>query len=222
MSLILHMVLQQEPDQALNRGCGMGHFPEAIGVIREQIGVAIAVRSALGGRRIEPARKDLVQLNGHPGQSQPHESGVLIPTLLNTSEIPALSHDTFTANPVADLDRAAFLKLSLKDQLASTAAPLAMQLEPTPADRAVREEYRSPDRGGAMMQNASSQHQRGRFTKRGDGGGKWTWPKHSLASFTSEVIAKNSGRPLKISVSLTLVYGAERSIAGWLACTTSV
>jgi len=76
---------------------------------------------------------------------------VLIATLFDSTEIPALPHDSFAADPIADLDCVALLKITLENELACTTAPLTMQLEPTPTNRSIGEQYRSPYWRGTVM-----------------------------------------------------------------------
>jgi hypothetical protein len=138
----------------------MSGFPVAVRVIGKQISRSIATGLSFGWSRMEAAGEDFVQLNRHPGQSQPHQAGILEPALLDSTEIPALARSRFAADPVADFDRSAFVKLPLQDQLSRSATSLAMEFEPATTDRSVGQQDRCASGGRAVMQNTTSRHQR--------------------------------------------------------------
>ncbi len=195
VSLVHHMLLQQQLDEAVNRGDRMGGLPAAIRVIGEEVGVPVTLRLSLGGRGIKAAGKDLIQLNRHSGESQPHMSGILEAALLHTAQIPPLPDRSFTADPVADLDRAAFLELALQDEFTGTAAALTMKFKPAAADGPIGDQNRCASGRWTMMQNAASRHRESR----------------SRGGLVSKSLSRER-----------TTQGAEVSIVGRLACTTSV
>lgn len=162
VGLVHHVLLHQQFDEAVNRRDGMGGLPTAIRVIGEEVGVPVTLRLPFGGRGIESAGKDLIQFDRHPGQSQPHTTGVLVAALFDTAQVPPLSDSSFTADPVADLNRSAFLELALQDQFTGPAAALTMEFKPATADGPIGEQNRRASRCWTMMQNAASGHRESR------------------------------------------------------------
>ena len=195
MSFADHMLLDEQTDKGVDRRHRMGRFPVSIGVIREEIRGPITERLPFRGRGIETTGKDFVQFDRHARQSQPQLAGMLIATLLDPPQIPALANGSLTTDPVADLDRLAFLEFALQNQFARTAAALTMEFKPAPADGPIRQQHGSAGGGGTVMQDAASGHREGRLA---EGGGNSRFDREPTA------------------------HGAVVSMDGRLAWTTSV
>jgi hypothetical protein len=106
-----------------------------------------------GWRGSKAAGKDFVQLDRHPHQPQSQQPRNLIAALFDSAQIDALAGSSLEADPVADLDGASFVEVSLQNDFTRPAAPLSMEFKPTTADRPIIQNHRGSARGRTVVQD---------------------------------------------------------------------